>query len=74
LVVLVAVLLMAMKVTTDAINAGAPSWLNLVVLALAWDAIKVAMVLIVVASRGVARLTLAAAGSLRFATSNRIRS
>ena len=35
-----AVLIVAVKVVTDAVAAGAPSWLNLVVLVLAWDAIK----------------------------------
>ena len=32
--------LVAMKVVADAVVAGAPGWLNLVVLVLAWDAIK----------------------------------
>jgi hypothetical protein len=38
-----AVLLIAMHVVAEAIAAGAPGWLNLVVLVLAWDAIKLAL-------------------------------
>ena len=34
-------LIVAMKVVSDAIAAGAPGWLNMVVLVLAWDAIKI---------------------------------
>lgn len=40
---LAAGLLVAMKVVADAVVAGAPGWLNLVVLVLAWDAIKLAL-------------------------------
>lgn len=38
---LATVLLMGMHVLADAISSGAPGWLNLVVLVLAWDALKV---------------------------------
>lgn len=37
---LAAAVLMAMHVAANAVSAGAPEWLNLVVLLLAWDAIK----------------------------------
>ncbi|QCX27703.1 hypothetical protein [Nocardioides jishulii] len=48
LVVLAAGLLVAMKAVACAVAAGAPGWLNLVVLVLAWDAIKMAWVAIAV--------------------------
>jgi hypothetical protein len=38
---LAAVLLLAMHAVAHAASAGAPGWLNLVVLVLAWDALKV---------------------------------
>lgn len=38
-----AVLLLAMKAVSDGIAAGAPGWLNLVLVVLGWDAIKFAM-------------------------------
>jgi hypothetical protein len=38
-----AVLLIAMHMVAEAVAAGAPGWLNLVVLILAWDAIKLAL-------------------------------
>lgn len=41
LVALAAVLLTLMHVLAEAIASGAPGWLNLVVLVLAWDALKV---------------------------------
>ena len=41
LMALAAVLLTLMHVLAEAIAAGAPGWLNLVVLVLAWDALKV---------------------------------
>lgn len=44
LVVLAAVLLLAMRAIELAINAGAPSWLNMVAVILGWDAVKVAAV------------------------------
>ena len=37
---LAAGLVVAMKVVLDAVAAGAPGWLNVIVLVLAWDAIK----------------------------------
>jgi hypothetical protein len=37
---LAVVLLVAMHIVSEAIGRGAPSWLNLVVVVLAWDSIK----------------------------------
>lgn len=39
-VAVVVALILAVKVSSDAVAAGAPGWLNFVVLVLAWDAIK----------------------------------
>lgn len=50
-----AVLLMAMHVIADAVAAGAPGWLNLVVLVLAWDAIKCSVLAVLQAARCVTR-------------------
>jgi hypothetical protein len=44
-------LIAAMKVISDAVAAAAPGWLNLVVLVLAWDAIKIGWLAILVAVR-----------------------
>src|SRR3954453_21255164 len=41
LVALAGVLLSAMDALADAVAAGAPGWLNLVVLVLAWDSLKI---------------------------------
>jgi hypothetical protein len=38
---LAAVLFLTMHVVANAVSAGAPGWLNVLVLVLAWDAIKV---------------------------------
>jgi hypothetical protein len=43
LAVLALLLLMAFRVLTLAISSGAPGWLNLLVLVLAWDTIKFAV-------------------------------
>lgn len=43
LLALAAVLLLAMKAVADGIAAGAPGWLNLVLVVLGWDAIKFGM-------------------------------
>lgn len=43
LLALSAVLLVAMHAVAEAVGAGAPGWLNLVVLILAWDAIKIGL-------------------------------
>ncbi|MFC7725522.1 hypothetical protein ACFQW6_10415 [Nocardioides sp. GCM10028917] len=43
LAVLALLLLMAFRVLTLAISTGAPGWLNLLVLVLAWDTIKFAV-------------------------------
>ena len=56
-----AVLLIAMHMVATAVAAGAPGWLNLVVLVLGWDAIKVSWLAVGVVLRlvalGVRRLT-----------------
>jgi len=56
LVALAAVLLIAMHAVAQAIARGAPGWLNMVVLVLAWDAIKVAFVAVELAVRRCLRL------------------
>ena len=43
LLAVAASLLVGLKVVSDAVAAGAPGWLNLAVLVLAWDAIKLAL-------------------------------
>lgn len=52
-------LIVALKVVSDALAAGAPGWLNLVVFVLAWDAIKIGLLAILVIGR-CARPTVAA--------------
>lgn len=54
LLLLAATLLLAMHVIAQAIASGAPGWLNLVVLVLAWDAIKFACLAIGVVLRALA--------------------
>lgn len=44
-------LIVAMKVVSDAVVAGAPGWLNLAVVILAWDAIKIGWLAIAVLFR-----------------------
>lgn len=54
-------LLVTMHVVADAVSAGAPGWLNLLVLVLAWDALKVGWLAVGVVVRriaGVARQAL----------------
>lgn len=51
-----AVLLVLMHVLAEVIAAGAPGWLNLAVLVLAWDVIKLTLVALVVAARSLAAL------------------
>lgn len=51
LIALAAALLIAMRMVAEAIAAGAPAWLNLVVLVLAWDAIKAGWLAVGVAAR-----------------------
>lgn len=46
-------LIVALKVASNAVAAGAPGWLNLVVLVLAWDAIKIGWLAIAVLLRWV---------------------
>ena len=44
-------LIVALKVVSDAVAAGAPGWLNVVVLVLAWDSFKVGWLAVGVALR-----------------------
>lgn len=44
-------LIVALKVVSDAVADGAPGWLNVVVLVLAWDSFKVAWLAVGVALR-----------------------
>lgn len=46
-------LIVALRVVSDAVAAGAPGWLNFVVLVLAWDAIKIGWLAIAVLFRWV---------------------
>lgn len=46
-------LFIAMHVVSQAVEGGAPGWLNLVVLMLAWDAIKVGLLTVVTALRAI---------------------
>lgn len=55
LVVLTAALLLTMRTVDLAINAGAPGWLNLIALVLAWDAVKVVALAMVSALRCLTR-------------------
>ena len=50
---LAAVLLTTTHVIANAISAGAPGWLNLVVLVLAWDALKVGWLAVSVILRAI---------------------
>ena len=59
---LAAALLTAMHVVADAVVAGAPGWLNLVVLVLAWDAIKLGLATALVTIRILSGKFLAIAG------------
>jgi len=61
LVTLTAILLVAMEFASNAVEAGAPGWLNLVVLIFAWDAIKIALLAVL----EIGRLLVAFAGSRR---------
>lgn len=65
-------LIVAVKVVSDAVAAGAPGWLNLVVLVLAWDAIKIALLAIHCLGRSVARVIAVPIEHLRAAGSNRV--
>lgn len=51
LALLAAGLLLAMRAVDLAIGAGAPGWLSIVVVILAWDAIKIGCLAMVVAAR-----------------------
>lgn len=69
---LAAVLLVTMHVVSGAVSAGAPGWLNLVVLVLAWDALKVASLATSVILRsivGVARKSVGRASQIPQPTS-----
>lgn len=51
LLAVAAALLLAMHMVAEAVASGAPGWLNLVVLVLGWDAIKLGWLAIIVAVR-----------------------
>jgi hypothetical protein len=53
LIVLAGLLLVAMHVLAEAVAHGAPEWLNLIVLVLAWDAIKLSALVCAVLARRV---------------------
>jgi hypothetical protein len=55
LIGLAAALLVSMHVVANAVSTGAPGWLNVVVLVLAWDALKVGWLAVGVLLRGIAR-------------------
>ena len=57
-------LIVAMKVISDAVAAGAPGWLNLVILVLAWDAIKIGLLAILVIGRCGRRTVAASRGRI----------
>lgn len=61
LLAVAATLLLGMHMVAEAVAAGAPDWLNFVVLVLAWDAIKVSWLAVGVVMRfvalGIRRLT-----------------
>lgn len=61
-------LIVALKVVSDALVAGAPGWLNLVVLVLAWDTLKVGLAAVLFAVRGAGAWALALVGSPRVST------
>jgi hypothetical protein len=50
-----AVLLIAMHVVAEAVAAGAPGWLNLVVLVLGWDSVKLGWLVVLVLFRWITR-------------------
>lgn len=53
LILLAGLLLVAMHVLAEAVAHGAPGWLNLIVLVLAWDAIKLSALVCAVLARRV---------------------
>jgi hypothetical protein len=53
LVGLATVLLMTTHIVANAVAAGAPGWLNLVVLVIAWDAVKIGWLAVGVALRSI---------------------
>jgi hypothetical protein len=63
LVGLTTVLLLTMHILANAVVGGAPGWLNLVVLVLAWDAIKVGWLAAIVILRSTVDVVRRAAGS-----------
>lgn len=58
LAALTTALLVAMRATAQAVECGAPAWLNLIVLVLAWDAIKIGLVGIVAMLRSIGASTI----------------
>lgn len=61
LLALGAILLVAMHVAAKAVAAGAPGWLNVLVLVLAWDAVKVGWLALGVTARLLLRSALVGA-------------
>ena len=53
LVGLAVMLLLTVRFVADAVLAGAPGWLNMIVLVLAWDAVKVGWLAVGVILRGI---------------------
>lgn len=66
------VLLVVMHTFAGAVASGAPEWLNLVVLILAWNAIKVSMLTASVSARCVVRLFLNSRATLCRSPTNRV--
>jgi hypothetical protein len=61
--VLASTALLAMHVLAQAVAAGAPGWLNLIVLILAWDAIKLGLAAVFVTLRWMRLVVATVAGS-----------
>lgn len=70
---LAAVLLMSMQALAIAVSAGAPGWLNLVVLVLVWDAVKVGWLAVGVVVRRIAGFARQALGHARRGDRRRLR-
>jgi hypothetical protein len=64
LIVLATALLLAMHALGEAVANGAPGWLNLLVLVLAWDAIKIGLLAILVIGRCARRTVAASRGRI----------
>lgn len=73
LALVTAALVVAMHLFTEAIAAGAPGWLNLLVLILAWDAIKLGLVAVTATLRWLRQVvaTVVRAGTASWITGQR---